>query len=496
YHNYAAMGRLSQMIPYLGLLAARPLAGILDIALWSKFWGNMWVALLLLSMIFAATAIIFYRLFEKIFGTGKLFLLFFALLPLGMEGSYWISASSRLLPGLLFCALSASAFYSFLQSRKARFCLLSVGLQFLTFCFYEQVAVLSCGLNILIGILMRKEAKRRWPAALSCIGVAAVYFLSCKMSGESALYGTRTALMLPTSAYYFRNFLPELFSQFYEVFVRGGALLLKNGLWRGFSLIAHTNGFWKLAIYLVFCILSFFILVRENGKCEKKRSLQIFCGILLAVLPTAPFFILANPYFSLRGALPSLVGIALVLDGAVVAILKKEKFVSLFAVVCAVVFSAVTVSELADYRANYEADQAVVTLIAETETQGETVAILGLKESFLPSRNFEYHEHIKGVTSSSWALTGAVRCVKEDVFEKRTYIPYDLTAEFLYKPWNYAEKQIGAVDAVFAYDEDENVLLPLSVAPAGDGVYDLYDESGEFFGQIVEEDQTARFFRK
>ena len=499
YHNYAAMGTLGEMISYLGLLRARPLAGILDIALWSRFWGNMGIALLLLSMVYALSAMVFYCVFQNLYGAGRSFLLFYTLLPIGLEGSYWISASTRILPGLLFCALSAYTFYHYLQNRRFGFLMSAVFFQLLAFCFYEQAAVLSCGLNVIIGFSMRKTARSRFAAAFSCFGVAAVYFTFCMASGDSALYGGRDTLMLPTTAYYFRQFLPDLLSQVYSVFIRGGVLIMTNGIFRGTGIILRSNGVWKLVLYFFVCILSFFVCIRareNNGGGVRRYAVQIGWGALLALLPLAPFFILANPYFSLRGALPSLPGISLVLDGVFRCLLRKEKLISIAAALCATLFFVVTVSELSDYRENYMADTAVTRSIAKTPMHGEKIAVFGLKDSFLATQNFAYHEHISGVTSSSWALTGAVRCVKENVFEKVTYIPYDSAAEFLYKPWNYEEKQIGGIDAAFVYDMDANALFPLRVTETGEGVYTLYTEDDAVYGQIVEEGRAAKFFRK
>ena len=71
YHNYAAQGSVPYLVKALGLFAARPLAGLFDITLWSWLWGCMILSVLLLSAAYAASAVIFRNLFEKHFGTPR-----------------------------------------------------------------------------------------------------------------------------------------------------------------------------------------------------------------------------------------------------------------------------------------------------------------------------------------------------------------------------------------------------------------------------------------
>ena len=50
YYNYAnLMGSLPEVVKTLGLFAARPLAGLADIVVWSHFWPCLFVAVALLA---------------------------------------------------------------------------------------------------------------------------------------------------------------------------------------------------------------------------------------------------------------------------------------------------------------------------------------------------------------------------------------------------------------------------------------------------------------
>ena len=61
-HFYSSLG---EAISSLGLLKARPFAGIMDIAFWSSFWDNMWISVVLISLMYAASGLILKKVFEK-----------------------------------------------------------------------------------------------------------------------------------------------------------------------------------------------------------------------------------------------------------------------------------------------------------------------------------------------------------------------------------------------------------------------------------------------
>ena len=78
YYNYAnLMGSLPEVVRTLGLFAARPLAGLADIVVWSHFWPCLFVAVALLAALLTAAALLFERLFDRMVGIGPLFACFF-----------------------------------------------------------------------------------------------------------------------------------------------------------------------------------------------------------------------------------------------------------------------------------------------------------------------------------------------------------------------------------------------------------------------------------
>ena len=107
YHNYTAYhSDLPAFIQTLGLLSSRPLAGLADLYLWAPFFPRMIWAVAILSALYAGTACLLKAVLSRFFHVDWVFLVLFALCPLGFEGTYWVSASSRILCGLFLSALS------------------------------------------------------------------------------------------------------------------------------------------------------------------------------------------------------------------------------------------------------------------------------------------------------------------------------------------------------------------------------------------------------
>ena len=228
--------------------------------------------------------------------------------------------------------------------------------------------------------------------------------------------------------------------------------------------------------------------------------LPLGIGILLIFAPLAPFFIIENPWFSLRGTVMSFVGIALVADVVARRIAGNKKYaVAVLGSFAAGIFCICSVSEIADYRANHEADMRVVGTVATIASEypgGGKVAILNVEPSYVSELNCYYHEHITGVTESSWALTGAVRCYNKNPNEWITYVPISISEYPAYKKWEYSTKALGSMDGVYLYDYEDNTIEKLTASYNGDANYALYHANGEFFGRIVEEDGIGSFFEE
>lgn len=504
HHNYAQLveqmfdGNMGEFIKWIGLLSARPLAGLLDITLWSWLWPCAIIGVILICAMYAYASVLFLDVFRKTVGTTELFAVIFALLPLGIEGTYWLSASTRIVPGLLFTALSAKFFIAFLEKGKWYNVAISFLFQFLTFCFYEQTALLSCALNCIIGALyIRKTVKLRWIFAPMGIISALLYFTVVGMFGPSQLYDGRGSFFTSITPEYFSSFLPNLLGQMKSSFFGGGFYTMTIGFVRGIKAM-----FSDVAVIYTVCIialsvgLGYLVLARDTKREAESKSvgrllLTFAVGVALFVAPLVPFFVIdSEPWFSFRGTVPSFVGIALMCDALVRVISFKSRRV--IAVLCSVIsiyFCICSVSEISDYRKNHEEDMRIVAAVSgitKDHPDGGKIAILNLDSSYLDEMNCYYHEHISGVTESDWALTGAVRCYNEFQLDHISYIPFSLQKDPVYKGWEYSTKAIGTMNGVYWFDHSSNSLVKLNLVSEGDHIFSLYFENGKKYATVVE----------
>ena len=121
-HNYAAYHPdIWAFIQNLGLLAARPAAGLLDIFFWSRLWPVLIVGCALIAGLYAGSAVLFRQVWGRYFPVGWLFLVLYALVPLGLEGTYWLSAANRVVPGVFFAALAMRLFQQWCEGGQKGF---------------------------------------------------------------------------------------------------------------------------------------------------------------------------------------------------------------------------------------------------------------------------------------------------------------------------------------------------------------------------------------
>ncbi|MDR1131345.1 MAG: hypothetical protein LBL15_02885, partial [Oscillospiraceae bacterium] len=314
YHNYAAYGGgFGTLVKRLGLLSSRPLAGLLDYFVWTRFYGCMIAAVAVISAMYASSAVFFHRVFSKHFGTGQLFFIIYALLPLGFEGTYWLSASSRIVAGLFFTSLSFLFFDNWCGKGARRALVPFIVFQLAAFCLYEQLVLLSGALTLLVMLLHLKQPGIKRAAWGSFMFVNAAVYLAATKLAPAGVYGERTAFFLPWQAGYLESgFLPAGW-QIVQVFSEGVLSTSGRGLIRGIKLLAaEPNALWVLAVLLL-CFALYFFTVRTK-RTGMRFFAELIAGLFLALAPLSLFFVLEGPWFSLRNTVTSFCGLALVCD--------------------------------------------------------------------------------------------------------------------------------------------------------------------------------------
>ncbi len=459
-----------------GLFASRPLAGILDFVLWGRM--PFALAAVVLTAMYALSAVLYKGLFRTYFGTGLTFLVVYALLPGLMEGNYWLAASTRIVPPLLFSALALICFDRFCGGGGfgwlAGFLLWTA----LSFCFYEQVLVLSLALSLMVMLLQLLKRNRRALWGLTVFLPLALYalvtgYFSSLNTGELS---SRMELMLPWQPGYFTRFLPSLGYQLIQSFLTSNVVITAKGFLRGIPLLLKN----PVGLLFLAALLAGFYAVGRGERKQGTLPLGWLFGLLAALAPISPFFLLANPWFSLRGIVPSFVGLALVADLLVGGWKHGKKFAVLLAAVCMVA----SISEVHDYReASRHNDRVAEVILAADGDWTGTVGIVALDQNYLEDQNFFYHDHILGTHASDWALTGLLQYY--DGGKTLSYKPTPLATDeaYFWQSWNRSLRDVTAYDSLYGYDHTEGTLVPLTVQER-EGEWYLHQQDGALWARI------------
>ena len=135
-----------------GYFASRPFAILSDFWIWGKL--PSYISALVIVFMYAASGVLFLRLFRRLFSTGWLFVVVYTLLPLGFEGTYWLAASTRIVPPLFFSALTLLSLDSFCRTKKKRYLLTYMLCSLASFVMYEQLLVLSLAMSLMLMLLL------------------------------------------------------------------------------------------------------------------------------------------------------------------------------------------------------------------------------------------------------------------------------------------------------------------------------------------------------
>jgi len=478
-----------------GLLAARPLSNTADIFLWGHFAGCFILAVLLISIMYAASVVILRRILYRYFGTGGIFTVVLAILPLAFEGTYWLSASTRIVCGLFYASLSALFLQKYLDDRKKRFLPFIAIFQLAAMFSYEQALLFTAAMNIALAVLFaasqgknekktgfRDFVRLYFAVPLTFVGVG-IYFAFIKIFSESALYGSSYSTANFFSLEFFTWHIPKTAYKIAKVFAKGGFGTLFDGFLQGMRTVFESRMVIYFVVTVILCILLGFF-VSLFGRGEKKvgkyvKSLLLAAWLFLA--PTAVFFVMADPYFSMRNAVICLPGLALAADSTARIIFRKSALQGILCGTLAAVCMIGGINEINGYAKTTENDTEVINAVIEAipvkELTGK-IGILNLEESYIDDV-VRINEHITGVTSSYWALTGAVNATLDcTVTGKVTIVPLPFETPMSYG-WNRDMNDIASFDRIFLYSPDKQKLTEVTASQSENGEYTFFDCDGK-----------------
>ena len=495
YHNYIRSYSFMALQEKVGILSSRPLAGIADYFFWSPMFDRMILGVALVSALYAAAVLLIWDILGRYFRTSPVLPVIMALLPLGMEGTYWMSASTRVVVGMFFAALAVRAFLNWLDGRGWGWLILYLILQLIPFGFYEQAGLLSVALTAGAAILEwtgRGKSLSRCAVSLWGVPAMGLYFLATRLLDNGGVYGSRAETVFSVSRhYYLHTLLPEIMGQLRDAFLKGGFYTGAKGFVRGMRMILSGELLLWALCAAALCVLLWLTVrrrePRERTEEDAPLPLALLSGVLLAAAPVSLFLVLNNPWFSLRGTVTSFPGIALIADSLLVrlwdALPLRRSGLPVLAAAAAFVFCVAGASELRDYRDTYENDQRAARLVLEAAAEDPAegrIGVLNLEPSSLPNQNFYYHEHIHGCTESDWAFTGLLTALGGEI--KATPLP----ADPIYRVWNREANHPAGFEALYWFDGES--VQPAVLRELAENTYQVRDRAGKLLGVIWEED--------
>lgn len=491
YHNFTS--RPQKPLPVMfssGLLGSRPLACLGDIFFWSHFYPAMIAGVAVISVLFASSAGLLRWVFAQHFGTSYLFCVIYSLLPLGFEGTYWMSAATRIVVGLFFAALALYGFERWCHSGKIRMFLCYSIFQLLAYGLYEQVLIFSMSSVLLVAVLNFKKHRSRSLCGLFSFVNVVFYYLICLYLSHGNVFSGRGKLVSINSLYYWKIVFPSVLKQLKDAFLMGGFYTITKGFQRGIGLLLDNFNFLYVAGLLALVIL-LFSFVKSSKNQGKKSVSALVAGLFLAVAPVSLFFFIDNSWFSFRGTVVSFCGLALIADTLFALMFGKCKnpgqiaawAISLFALLCCIS----SISELHDYRETTMQDQKFVNLLEDAlksddlMRKGVKVGILNLNPTYLDNQNYYYHDHIHGVTESGWALHGALESFAGYYIPDLATFPQNP----MYTPWNRDSSQLKIFNTLYLYEH--NALMRVNAVEVKEGQYIIYTIDGKLIGDTWEE---------
>lgn len=423
YGGYPLYHDLSYVYFHIGTMATRPLASLLDPLLWGSLWNCMGVSLMVITLLHFFAAYATERTLSLCgYQMSPLFWIIILFLPLGSEGAYWISASSRLAVGLFFAAGSLYCLAIYLKEGKKLPLALFLLFHLLSYGFYEAVSIFSF-LGAYLVMLKKREtpSKAKWlPAVpMTCLVLMLTYYVLCANIGAM---GSRVGGVT------FLGLFGKLWDAVYQlgwIFTKGLAELIIKGSLGGLRVL-RAQGLWGAVWILAAAVACVFVyrISKQHGKSEKNSFRQqpwilFLCGALLFIAPLAPNVLAETVWLPYRNIFVSLFGLALMAEPVFSAVFRGRRAKG---AVCALVLFLCLVSWVNEYDTYRRVSETDIRLAENIAEQLDEEVLAGRKDAVVVlektpethQANF-YKDHVKSVFAADWSLTGAVRAVTKNM---------------------------------------------------------------------------------
>lgn len=367
----------------VGTIYKRPGAAVFDLFVWQNF--KMPVSVIIITVMLVFSLFMLKEVFKTVnINIGIFSGAFMLFCPLNLEAVYWLSASSRIVTGLFFCALSLYII-AFANRKTSVFAFWFFNL--LSYLFYEQTLIFSFVTTVFF--LFFKNKKLTAIPILNIVLTGGYYIICAPFDRFSARaeIGFKIFPHIKSLAEIFFSVLPKM--------------IFKSKY---------------LVLSIIVFIVLIFILYKFCNTCQRKSFYGIIYAMLVFVCPFAPYFILKNSYLSLRSTFFAVTALGIFLDNIT---LSKRTANTVSALVLSL-FLAGSASEFFEYKSVYETDKTICENIINSHLieDNKTYYLIGAKRMY-NNINAPFAEHILNVTQADWSLTGAVRAYSHNKNIKR-----------------------------------------------------------------------------
>ena len=398
---------------HIGTICARPLASLLDPVLWGAFWKHMEVALLLISLIYFFSCCLLDRLLAKegVHITPFLYTICL-LLPLTFEGTYWISASSRIVMGFFFAVLASYTLQKSLRRSGYQLLPLYALLCLLSFGFYESVMIFSGLLQLFVLVKYvweNRVFKKLWVLLIPAFAAGALLIYYKLASNLGVLASRATGFSLANLG----NRFMQLFSQLGTIFSAGLFRTTITGFIDGIHLMLSQPAWGIRVAFMILIVSATCAIVCRKYVPYAKASVCVPLGLCLFLLPLLPNVLVPDVWLTYRSIAICIPGLCIALAPLLAKLFKKSVWRTAAIFMAVLLFSVGCVNEVQTYKNVNKLDNMLLdNVIPHLDSEvlsGKKNTILVLPHEIVAAQSSYYKDHVKSVFYSDWSLTGAVR---------------------------------------------------------------------------------------
>lgn len=486
------------VLDHYKMYTTRPIAAFLDAFVYSRLWGNMFILLFIMILLHFLCCVLTWKIFEmNNLKFGIFACIFLGMLPYGMEATYWIAASSRIVVGLFFSLLSMYILMLYIHSPKNankkidyKYLIAFFITNLVSFGFYEQIIVLCFFGCLILCTANFKRISNKLILLVPFINLIAILTFYGYFSSVGNM-ATRGQIVK-------RNFIEHtlaVFSKIRDHLQYGQIHMYKQGLFKGIRLLIDDKA--VLFAILAITISLFVVHICKNEKYDtslKTNSIKLVLGIFLIIIPFAPFFLLETVWMASRNSFLSFLGLALVSE-AIINIILRGKYLAILRGIIAGVFVLffiiINTARISEYRATYNTDNLIISEFVDnlnkidgSFNENSTVIIFNTEKTYIDPTG----PNIWSCTGNYWAFMGALKArtgdpMVSDIFPVKNNttlsLPEDRLRSSIYLGMNIKDLKIFPLKGKW---ENNNTLV-------------LRLQDGSIFGNVQQRSGDRFFFK-